>query len=97
MALDQNDPNSDLTYARLDATHPFIRMPRVQSLSILGDRGGMISIQNALNACKRLNKFPLQRSSAKRVFGDLGHRQCIHVSDCRCNKIVVRSWVLLLS
>ncbi len=68
VAIHQNDPNCGLTYACLDYTHPFIRMPRVQSLSILGDRGGMISIQNALNTCKRLQKSPLLRSSAKRIF-----------------------------
>ena len=94
MALDQNDPNSDLTYARLDATHPFIRMPRVQSLSILGDRGGMILIQNALNACKRLG-ISSPKISAFLVI--MGHYQCIHVPDRRCHKIVVRSWMLLFS
>ncbi len=54
MALDHNDPNCGLTYARLDDTRPFIRMPQVQSLSIPVDRDVMILIQNALNACKRL-------------------------------------------
>jgi hypothetical protein len=32
----------------------------------------MISIQNALNACERLKKSPLIRSSAKHIFGDYG-------------------------
>ncbi len=72
MALDNNDPNHCLTYACLDDTRPFIRMPQVQSLSILGDRDGMILIQNALNACKRLRKSPLLRSSANCIFGDYG-------------------------
>jgi hypothetical protein len=73
VALDHNDPNRGLTYACLDDIHPFICMPRVQSLSILGDRGGMILIRNALNyACKRLRKSPLLRSSAKCIFGDYG-------------------------
>ncbi len=72
MALDQNDPKRGLTYARLDDTRPFIHMPWVQSLIILGERGGMISIKNALNACKRLKKSPLLRSSAKHIFGDYG-------------------------
>ncbi len=52
MALDQNDPNCGLTYACLDDTRPLIHMPRFQSLRILGDRDGMILIQNALNVCK---------------------------------------------
>jgi hypothetical protein len=47
-------------------------MPRVKPLSILGDRDGMILIQNALNACKRLRKYHLLRSSAKHIFGDYG-------------------------
>ncbi len=72
MALDQNDPNCGLTYACLDDTCTFICLPRVQSLSILGDRDGMILIHNALNACMRLRKSPLLRSSAKRIFGDYG-------------------------
>ncbi len=70
--LNHNDPSCGLTYAHLDDTCPFVHMPRVQSLSILGDRGGMILIQNALNACKRLRKSPLLRSSAKRIFGNHG-------------------------
>ncbi len=57
MALDHNDPNRGLTYACFDDTRPFIRMPRIMSLSILGDRDGMILIQNDLNICKRLRKF----------------------------------------
>ena len=77
VALVHNDPNRGLTYACLDDTCSFTRMPRVQSLSILGDRGGMILIQNALNACKRLRKSPLLRNSAKQIFCDLGHCRCI--------------------
>jgi hypothetical protein len=57
VALDHNDPNRGLTYACFDDTRPFIRMPRIMSLSILGDRDGMILIQNDLNICKRLRKF----------------------------------------
>ncbi len=72
MALDHNDPNCGLTYACLDDTRPFICMPWVQSLSILGDRDGMILTQNALNACEKLRKSPLLRSSAKRIIGDYG-------------------------
>ncbi len=72
MALDHNDPNHGLPYACFDDTRPFICMPRVMSLSILGDRDGMMLIQNALNACKRLRKYPLLRSSAKQIFGDYG-------------------------
>ncbi len=94
MAFDQNDPIRGLTYACLDDTCPFICMPWVQSLSILGDRGGMILIQNALNACKRLG-ISSPKISAFLVI--MGHYQCIHVPDRRCHKIVVRSWMLLLS
>jgi hypothetical protein len=72
VTLDQNDHNCGLTYAHLDETRPFIRMPQVQSLSLLGDKGGMISNQNDLNTCKRIKKSPLLRSSAKRIFGDYG-------------------------
>ncbi len=72
MALYHNDPNCGLTFACFNDTHPFIHMPQVMSLSNLGDRDGMILIQNALNVCKRLRKYPLLRSSAKRIFGDYG-------------------------
>jgi hypothetical protein len=67
VTLDQNDPNRGLIYAHLDDSRAFTHMPQVQSLSLFGDRGGMISIQNALNACKRLKKSPLLISSAKRI------------------------------
>jgi hypothetical protein len=77
VALDHNYPNRGPTYAHLDDTCPFICMPWVQSISILGDRGRMILIQNALNACKRLRKSPLLRNSAKQIFCDLGHCRCI--------------------
>jgi hypothetical protein len=46
VALDHNDPDCGLTYACFDDDHPFIHMPRGMSLSILGDRDGMILIQN---------------------------------------------------
>jgi hypothetical protein len=72
VALDHSDPSCCLMYAHLHDTRPFIRMPWVQSLNILGDRGGMILIQNALNACERLRKSPLLRISAKCIFGDYG-------------------------
>jgi hypothetical protein len=72
LTLDHNDPNRGLTYACLDNTRPFNRMPWAQSLSILSDRDGMFLIQNALNACKRLRKSPLLRSSAMQIFGDYG-------------------------
>jgi hypothetical protein len=81
VALGHYDPNRGLTYACFDDTCPFIHMPQVMSLSILGDRDGMILIQNALNACKRLRKYHLLRSSACAFLVIMGHRLCIHVPD----------------
>jgi hypothetical protein len=72
VVLDHNDPNCGLTYACFDDTRPFICMPRVMSLSILGKRDEMILIQNALNACERSRKYPLLRSSAKHILGVYG-------------------------
>ena len=68
---DETDPNIGLTYPMIDGVHPFIRMPRRMSLSIL-DECGLLKISKSLMACKNLRRRALSRGDAKRVFTDYG-------------------------
>jgi hypothetical protein len=69
--LDNPDPNIGLTYQRIDDVLPFIRLPRSQALSIIGD-SCLENIMIALEACERLRRTSLVRSDRKRIFGDNG-------------------------
>lgn len=55
---DETDPNIGLTYPMIDGVHPFIRMPRRMSLSIL-DECGLSKISNSLTACENLRRRAL--------------------------------------
>ena len=68
---DELSPSIGLTFSRIDNSLPFIRMPRQQSLNIIG-RNGMEKIMNALLACEKLRKHSLVRSDRKRIFADYG-------------------------
>ena len=68
---DETDPNIGLTHPMIDSVHPFIRMPRRMSLSIL-DECGLLKISNSLTACENLRRRALSRGDAKRVFTDYG-------------------------
>jgi len=68
---DETDPAIGLTFARVDNSLPFIRLPRSMSLNIIG-KCGLRKIYNALDACEKLRKISLVRSDRKRVFSDYG-------------------------
>jgi hypothetical protein len=68
---DETDPVYGLTSTRVDGTLPFIRLPRQQSLNIIG-KFSMNEIVIALEQCEKLKKSSLQRSKKKCVFGDYG-------------------------
>ena len=70
--INENNPYRGLTISKIHYSHPFIQMPRVESLCILGDSGGMTKIHNVLKACEMLKKNPLVGSNGKQVFGDYG-------------------------
>ncbi len=69
--FDNPDPNIGLTYRRIDDVLPFIRLPRSQALSIIGD-SCLENIMIALEAWERLRRTSLVRSDRKRIFGDNG-------------------------
>ena len=82
---DETNPCRGLTFTRIDSTLPFIRMPRQQSLDIVG-QFSMKDIVFALEECEKLKKTSLRRSDNKRVFGDYGKRvkyTCAGVQVCR--------------
>jgi len=68
---DESDPCHGLTFPCIDSCHPFIRMPRQQSLDITG-QFCMGDIVIALEECEKLTTTPLKRGDNKRVFGDYG-------------------------
>jgi hypothetical protein len=69
--IDETNPHHGLTIGPILNCHAFIRMPRYQSLHILG-KCGMTHISNALLACETLKKKHLLRSNGKTIFGDYG-------------------------
>jgi hypothetical protein len=97
MAIDETDPQRGLTMSSLHGTHPFIRMPQAQSLSIQVDGHHMTTIHNALNACETLMKSPLMKSNGRRIFGDYGKSvmyTCagVQVSQNSCEVLDVAPW-----
>ncbi len=61
-AIDETDPYRGLTIGRIDQCHAFIRMPRFQSLRIVGNYG-VTRVMNALLALETLRKKSLLRST----------------------------------
>jgi hypothetical protein len=70
--MDETNPHCGLTIGPIPNFHAFIRMPRYQSLRILG-KCGMTHISKALLACETLKKKSLLRSNGKKFFGDYGN------------------------
>lgn len=70
---DETLPSIGLTYPMIDGVHPFIRLPRSMSLSIINECC-INKITKSLVACANLRSAALTRGDAKRVFTDYGKR-----------------------
>ena len=70
---DEPDHSVGLMYPMIDGVHPFIRMPRSMSLSII-NQCDINKITKSLVACENLRSTALSRGDAKRVFTDYGKR-----------------------
>jgi hypothetical protein len=68
---DTLNPEKGLTSPRIDGVLPFIRLPRLQSLLIMG-QVGQDKIFGALESCEKLRRTSLVRGDRKRIFGDHG-------------------------
>ncbi len=72
-AIDETNPHRGLTIGPIRQCHAFIRMPRFQSLCILGN-SGMMQVMNALLALETLRKKSLLRSTKKNVLVTMAKR-----------------------
>jgi len=66
---DETFPSIGLTYPMINGVHPFIRLPRSMSLSII-NQCDINKITKSLVACENLRSTALSRGDAKRVFTD---------------------------